>query len=558
MALSNELITQFVKAVKNDSEKPSETVSYGTIKISGGVTYVQLDGSTIYTPVTSTAVVSDGDRVTVMIKDHSAVVTGNLTSPSATQSSVDSAKKELGDKIDEFDIIIADKVSTEQLNAVEGLIRNLSTSALTADSAVIKDLQAADVTITGKIDAVDLELTGRIDAHDGKFENVDASFIKVNNTLTAVDAKIGTLEATDAEFRTLQSDYGDFKSLATDKFGAIDGSIKNLETDKLSAEQADLKYVNIDFTNIDKAWMEEFYSKSGLIQYVTADDLTVTGHLVGVTITGDLIEGGTVVADKLVILGTDGLYYKLNYNGETIAGEQTDQNSLNGSVITAKSITATQISVEDLVAFDATVGGFHLTPESIYSGVKESVDNTTRGIYLDTDGQVSFGDETNFVKFYRETSTDENGNTVDTYKLAIAVESLELVSRSKSLDDVIDELDGRLEDSREVLSEEIHGQLEDLQATKNAIYQRVSFDENGLTISCGEGAMKLHMTNDTIGFYKGEIDVNDLEKNRFGWWDGVDFHTGNIVIKVEERAQFGNFAFVPRSDGSLSFLKVGG
>ena len=44
----------------------------------------------------------------------------------------------------------------------------------------------------------------------------------------------------------------------------------------------------------------------------------------------------------------------------------------------------------------------------------------------------------------------------------------------------------------------------------------------------------------------------------FGSWDGNDFYTGNIVVKLNERAQLGNFAFVPRSDGSLSFLKVGG
>ena len=42
----------------------------------------------------------------------------------------------------------------------------------------------------------------------------------------------------------------------------------------------------------------------------------------------------------------------------------------------------------------------------------------------------------------------------------------------------------------------------------------------------------------------------------FGWWDGVDFHTGNIFVEVQEQARFGNFAFVPRSDGSLMFLKV--
>ena len=48
------------------------------------------------------------------------------------------------------------------------------------------------------------------------------------------------------------------------------------------------------------------------------------------------------------------------------------------------------------------------------------------------------------------------------------------------------------------------------------------------------------------------------ESVAFGSWDGNDFYTGNIVVRVTERAQFGNLAFVPNEDGSLSFLKVGG
>ena len=43
----------------------------------------------------------------------------------------------------------------------------------------------------------------------------------------------------------------------------------------------------------------------------------------------------------------------------------------------------------------------------------------------------------------------------------------------------------------------------------------------------------------------------------FGSWDGDNFYTGNLVVRVNERAQFGSFAFVPRSDKSLMFLKVG-
>jgi hypothetical protein len=90
----------------------------------------------------------------------------------------------------------------------------------------------------------------------------------------------------------------------------------------------------------------------------------------------------------------------------------------------------------------------------------------------------------------------------------------------------------------------------DLQETITTISKYFDFSlENGLIIKAGENQMQLQLDNDIISFRK-----NGQE---FGWWDGVDFHTGNIVIDVNERAQFGNFAFVPRSDGSMSFLKVG-
>lgn len=80
------------------------------------------------------------------------------------------------------------------------------------------------------------------------------------------------------------------------------------------------------------------------------------------------------------------------------------------------------------------------------------------------------------------------------------------------------------------------------------IYKYISFEGGDIKLGSSENAITLTLENDRISFKK-----NGQE---FGWWDGVDFHTGNIVVEVNERAQFGNFAFVPRSNGSLSFLKV--
>ena len=101
-------------------------------------------------------------------------------------------------------------------------------------------------------------------------------------------------------------------------------------------------------------------------------------------------------------------------------------------------------------------------------------------------------------------------------------------------------------ESREY-TQEVDG---DLQKTVETLAKYFDFNIDGLTIRAGENAMSLKLDNGLISFQKNG--------QQFGWWDGVDFHTGNIVIDVTERAQFGNYAFVPRSNGSLSFLKVGG
>jgi hypothetical protein len=99
-------------------------------------------------------------------------------------------------------------------------------------------------------------------------------------------------------------------------------------------------------------------------------------------------------------------------------------------------------------------------------------------------------------------------------------------------------------------TENINNVAGDLQAEITERKKHITFSENGITIGAGENAMTLELDNDIVKFKKNGV--------QFGWWDGIDFHTGNIVVDVNERAQFGNFAFVPRSDGSLMFLKVGG
>lgn len=380
MALSNDLMSQFAKLVttdKNDKDSKRETTVYGTIVEYEGSKYVRIDGSSFMTPIVTTADVIVGERVTVMIKNHLATVTGNISSPSARTDDVttmgnvvyglDLNNQDLANRIVEIEAIIAGSVTT---------------SALSAETARIDDLESMNVNVRNRLSAVEADVV-----------SLEAEDVDIKNTLTANEADIA-----------------------------------DLKTQKLDAETAKITYANIDFSNIGKAAMEYFYSHSGLIEDVVVGGATITGKLIGVTISGDLIEGNTIVAEKLVVKGSDGLYYKLNTDGMVVEAEQTDYNSLNGQIIKAKSITASKVSVDDLVAFDATIGGFNITDHSIYSGVKESVNNTTRGVYLDSDGQVAFGDESNYLKYYR----DQNG----VFKLEISAESL-VFTTGKTVSEVV-------------------------------------------------------------------------------------------------------------------------
>lgn len=232
---------------------------------------------------------------------------------------------------------------------------------------------------------------------------------------------------------------------------AINNELQNIYNNYLKSETADIKYANIDFSNIGKAAMEYFYAHSGLIKNVVVGDQQITGELIGVTIKGDLIEGNTIVADKLVIKGDDGLYYKLNTDGMGVEAEQTEYNSLNGSIIRAKSITATKIAVDDLVAFDATIAGFNITDEAIYSGVKESALNTTRGIYLGKDGQFAFGDGNNYLRFYKDSS--------GRYKLEISAESMNFSSTGASVEDTINDINDKVDSVVSVEKSEVTYQV---------------------------------------------------------------------------------------------------
>lgn len=473
MQLSADLVSKFVKATK-DTKTQDGTTMYGTVVMQNGTLYVRLDGSEILTPVTSMADVHSLERVMVLVKDHTATIMGNISSPSARSDDVKALTE-----------VVADKASIGDLKAI---------------NADIENLKADNVEISDKLTATEADI-----------KDLEADNVTINEKLTANNASIKELEVDNVSIH--------------EKLTANDATIEELQTGKLDAKLADIKYAQIDFANIGKAALEQFFAKSGLIENVVVGDQQITGTLVGVTILGDSIKGGTVIADKLVIKGEDGLYYKLNTDGNTVEKEQTDYNSLDGGVIRAKSITATKIAVDDLVAFGATIGGWHIVNGGLYSGTKESMSNISRGTYLGSDGQINVGDSDNFIMFY----VDNKGES----HLAISADKFTL--GKQNIENIISDIKQDVDNVRDEITTLLR-----IESSRGTV-----FKNNAVS------------TVLSVVIYHGKDRITDIDKLHkvYGssayiqWkWQRLEEETYGIILSTDSRIENGGFSFVLTPD----------
>lgn len=474
MALSHEVISQFAKLVDNKPKKDEGVTVKGTYKIIGDIEYVQLDGSDVLTPVESTVEAKTGERVQVLIKDHFATVTGNISSPAARSKDV----KDLADTVDEQGNTIQkmDNTIIQQSNSIIQMNTSINQHETTINQHDTKINQQGDQIVSinntiisqgnsieanhnaiiaqgNEIDVMNNTITSHgnsitsmnntIQQHGNKIDQNSNTISQQGNTINQQGNKIteidntvktqgntivaqgNTIDAHGTQLTTHGSQITILNSGFVIKDGVLTG-LSEVVVNKLKTDTLDTGYAKIDFANIQMAAVQKLFTESGIIKDLIVQEGAITGELVGVTLKGDLIEAGTLIADKLVIKGSDGLYYKLNTTGETVEAEQTIENSLNGSVITAKSITASKIQVTDLVAFGATIGGFDISNDSIHSHLKPDIDSPNNGLFLSSDGQMALGNDRNHIKYYK----DENDN----YILDVRLDKLYLGASQQTAD----------------------------------------------------------------------------------------------------------------------------
>jgi len=241
----------------------------------------------------------------------------------------------------------------------DGVITNSKIADSTIENSKIKDS-----TITNaKIADATIEL-----------EKVSKSFI---TDLTADNAYIKHLKATIGEFGYITAENADLTYATITSLQAVDGKIDTLTTKAittdnleaevatlgyLSAESADLKYANIKLSNIEVADIATLFTEVGLIDRATIVEGHITGFLDSVEVNAANITAGTLVADRILLKGENGLLYSLNNLGElqsktidTLDGYILTDRTVNADKIVAKSITANELDVEKVFANSAVI-----------------------------------------------------------------------------------------------------------------------------------------------------------------------------------------------------------
>lgn len=396
MALSKNLISDFVKATTDDKKTAEETTLYGTIVEYNGSKYVRLDGSDMLTPYTATVAAKAGERVRVSVGKHSATVTGNVSSPAARTGDVE----ELGQKVDTFDAVVANKATIKDLEVERARVDDLVAdnvvikNQLTADSAEIKDLKADNVDIKGKLTARDAEIenlkANKIDA-----EVVSANYATIKN-LEATQASVKELSANKANITDLTAATGRIDKLIAGKADITDltaatGRIDNLESKNIETDNLVAKKANIDLANVNNAWIEKGVLKDGSIGSAAIHEGAVTNVKIAdatieaakiKSINADSIVAGTIKTERLIITGPDGQ--------DSIVKAINIANGVSEAEVNGQKIQAASIDVVDLSAFQAKIAQFDMSQNAIYSG-KLAINDPTSGVYISTTG-LGLGD----------------------------------------------------------------------------------------------------------------------------------------------------------------------
>ena len=150
--------------------------------------------------------------------------------------------------------------------------------------------------------------------------------------------------------------------------------------------------------------------------YLNGTIVSNSGSLGGFKIGTNDLSNGTWGTDKSVLMST----------GTDIAKSVGGSSAINGWCFTAGSkfgvttngdLYASNANISGMInAIKGTIGGFNITDSSLYTGLKSNYNVGNAGIYMDKNGQIAFGDVSNYIRYYK--------NASDQYKIDIQTDNI--------------------------------------------------------------------------------------------------------------------------------------
>lgn len=354
MDLSNNLISQFAKITKDQNGLPVETIVYGTVVSYGDKLHVNIDGSDSITPVVTTSEIKAGERVTILLKDHSATILGNVTNPAASTETVGKVLDEYDTivaRIGDFELVIADKVTTEQLQA---------------ELAVINEALIGKATIE------------QLNAVNAKIENLDVTKLEADiasiNQALITKAEIADLEAVRASVNVLETDVGNIETLIGGNLTMNNIQSLVLTSSKVTVDNAFIKDAMIDRVSASKLTAGTI--NTSLINIGSEDG--------AMTITGSLQQFKDADGNVRIQLGKDATGdFTFALYGADGKGQLINQNGITASAISDGLI------VNKMVADNAAIAGSKLDIESVITEINGSTETIKSSkIYLDDKNQT--------------------------------------------------------------------------------------------------------------------------------------------------------------------------
>ena len=536
MELSNNLVSQFAKLNNTNKDNSGELV-YGTTVMQGSKLFVNIDGSDTITPVVTMSDVKPGERVTVMIKDHSATIIGNITNPSAGTEEMGKVLDEYDTiiaKIGNFELVVADKVSTEQLEAElaiinEALIGKATIAELEAVKATIEDLDVS------KLEA-DLAIIEEAIIQKADIKDLDALHADIS-ILESDVARIDTLVGGQLTMDNIQSLILTSSKVTVDNAFIKDAMIDRVSASKLTAGTINTSLINIgseDGSMSINGSLQQFKDANGNVRIQIGKDNNgdFTFALYGEDGVGQLINQNGITASAI----EDGLIVnKMVAENAAITGNKLDIQSvveeINDSSTTIKS---SKIIFDDLgqtldVAFNTLES--KIENGGVPDEVLEQITTNTTNIGV-AQGQIN-------TLISNTTITKENGETIsmkDDYSsfkqtvdgMSSKIGSLETTvdgatSKMSTIEQSLDSFEVRINDT-ETTTDTIKTDVASLKLSneefeveiakktdKNSIISTINASTEGITIS----SSKINIT--------GFVTFSDLSS-----YGSTTIHGGNI------------------------------